>query len=354
MNTATIPLLAVDGGGTKCLAVFADADGRMLASGRAGSCNYQGVGREAAARELTRAIREAKLQLTAEVNGGMTASSLSVSPTEHTPAAEEDGPLRVNCAVFGLAGLDTAYDRRIIEELVHEALASTQVQADRIVVENDGVAALLGASGGDPGILIIAGTGSIVYGINAKGDSARAGGWGHRVGDEGSGYWIGRQAIRTTLRGYDGRGIATSLTPKLLQHLKLQNEEELFNWAYSAGYSVDKTAELSKLVGEAAQEGDAPSRWILETAADELFLGAQAVMQKLGLSEDEAPFSMILQGGVLQHNSIVRSRLAERITAFSPLARVDEAKWEPIYGVIGQGKRLLDDLISSGVDTLTK
>ncbi|WP_136608759.1 N-acetylglucosamine kinase [Paenibacillus dokdonensis] len=342
MNTVRVPLLAVDGGGTKCLAVFADAEGRMLASGRAGSCNYQGVGLEAAALELTRAIREAKRQLTAEGNGGMTASSFGVSPTEQTPAAKEDGSLQVACAIFGLAGLDTAYDRRIIEELVHEALASTQVQVDRIVVENDGVAALLGATGGDPGILIIAGTGSIVYGINAKGDSARAGGWGHRVGDEGSGYWIGRQAIRAALRGYDGRSGATSLTAKLLQHLKLQNEEELFNWAYSGAYSVDKTAELSKIVGEAAQEGEAPARRILESAADELFLGAKAVMQKLGLSEAEAPFAMILQGGVLQHNPIVRSRLAEQIAAFSPLARVDEANREPIYGVIGQGRRLLD------------
>ncbi|MWV47123.1 N-acetylglucosamine kinase [Paenibacillus sp. HJL G12] len=342
MNPATVPLLAVDGGGTKCLAVFADAEGRMLASGRAGSCNYQGVGREAAARELTRAIREAKRQWTAEGNGGMTASSLGVSPIEHTPAAEEDGPLQVACAVFGLAGLDTAYDRRIIEELVHEALTSTQVQADRVVVENDGVAALLGASGGDPGILIIAGTGSIVYGINAKGDSARAGGWGHRVGDEGSGYWIGKQAIRAALRGYDGRGAATPLTDKLLQHLKLQNEEELFNWAYSAAYSVDKTADLSRLVGEAAQEGDASACRILEAAAVELFLGAQAVIQKLGLSKAESPFVVILQGGVLQHNPVVRCRLAEQIAAFSPLARVNEMKREPIFGVIGQGRRLLN------------
>ncbi|MEC0238382.1 BadF/BadG/BcrA/BcrD ATPase family protein, partial [Paenibacillus dokdonensis] len=167
--------------------------------------------------------------------------------------------------------------------------------------------------------------------------------WGHRVGDEGSGYWIGKQAIRAALRGYDGRGAASPLTAKLLQHLKLRNEEELFNWAYSAAYSVDKTAELSRLVSEATQEGDAPARQILELAADELFLGAQAVMQKLGLSEDEAPFAVILQGGVLQHNPVVRSRLAERIVSFSQLARVDEAKREPIYGVIGQGRRLLGE-----------
>ncbi|OZB94190.1 N-acetylglucosamine kinase [Paenibacillus sp. XY044] len=348
MNMAKIPLLAVDGGGTKCLAVLADAEGRMLASGRTGSCNYQGVGREAAALELTRAIGEAKKQLAAGyVDGSMLSpfgedsAPIPSQPAKPVPSIIEGEPLHVACAVFGLAGLDTDYDRQVIEELVYEALRNTQVQADRIIVENDGVAALLGATGGDPGILIIAGTGSIVYGINASGESARAGGWGHRVGDEGSGYWIGKQAIIAALHGYDGRSGATALTDKLLNHLKLQNEEELFNWAYSAAYSVEKTAELSKLVSEAEQQGDASARMILEAAADELFLGARAVIERIGLAEAEETFALILQGGVLQNIPLVRSRLAERIRDISPLASVDEAKMEPIYGVIAQGIRLL-------------
>lgn len=348
MNMATIPLLAVDGGGTKCLAVFANAEGRVLASGRAGSCNYQGVGREAAALELTRAIEEAKRQLAdldvqgntrSAFDGG--AAPLPSQAKAPSPAVTVESPLHVACAVFGLAGLDTDYDRQVIEELVHEALRNTQVQADRIIVENDGVAALLGATGGAPGILVIAGTGSIVYGINASGESARAGGWGHRVGDEGSGYWIGKQAIIAALRGYDGRSGATALTGKLLHHLKLSTEEELFNWAYSAAYRVEKTAGLSKLVSEAEQEGDASARMILEAAADELFLGARAVIERIGLAAAEEPFALILQGGVLQNIPLVRSRLAERIRSISPLASVDEAKMEPIYGVIAQGMRLL-------------
>ncbi|MDR9855714.1 BadF/BadG/BcrA/BcrD ATPase family protein [Paenibacillus sp. VCA1] len=342
MMTARVPLLAVDGGGTKCLAVFADIEGRMLASGKAGSCNYQGTGREAAALELTRAIREAKRRLAASATGckppASEAESASLEQKEKVNTAEDE-PLHVTCAVFGVAGLDTEYDRQVIEGMVREALAQTQVTADRIVVENDGVAALLGATGGAPGILIIAGTGSIVYGINAQGQSARAGGWGHRVGDEGSGYWIGKQAIHAALRGFDGRGGHTALTGKLLLHLGLRNEEELFNWVYSAEYSVDKTAELARLVTVAEREGDETARLILETAADELLLGARSVLNKLGMAA--APFTVILQGGVLQNNLLVRNRLADAFRSVSPLSQIDEAKKEPIYGVIAQGLRLL-------------
>ncbi|GIO33458.1 N-acetylmuramic acid/N-acetylglucosamine kinase [Paenibacillus albilobatus] len=340
--TARVPLLAVDGGGTKCLAVFADIEGRMLASGKAGSCNYQGTGREAAALELTRAIREAKRRLAASATGCKPPASEAEPASleqKKTVNIAEDGPLHVTCAVFGVAGLDTEHDRQVIEEMVREALAHTQVTADRIVVENDGIAALLGATGGAPGILIIAGTGSIVYGINAQGQSARAGGWGHRVGDEGSGYWIGKQAIRAALRGFDGRGGHTALTGKLLLHLGLRNEEELFNWVYSAEYSVDKTAELARLVTEAEREGDETARLILETAADELLLGARSVLNKLGMAA--APFTVILQGGVLQNNPLVRNRLADGFRSVSPQAQIDEAKKEPIDGVIAQGVQLL-------------
>ncbi|MCJ8014126.1 N-acetylglucosamine kinase [Paenibacillus sp. KQZ6P-2] len=364
MMTARVPLLAVDGGGTKCLAVFADTTGQMLATGRAGSCNYQGTSREAAALELTRAIQAAKHQLSVSAAGGSEllkpgveesqpphigvagnqmpkfgVTPVSFAPQEAANMTEKEEPLHVGCAVFGLAGLDTDYDRQVIEEFVREALARTHVTADRIVVENDGVAALIGATGGAPGILIIAGTGSIVYGINNKGESARAGGWGHRVGDEGSGYWIAKQAINAVLRGFDRREGRTVLTDKLLHHLGLRTEEELFNWVYSAEYSVDKAAELSKLVSEAEQEGDETARLILEMAADELFLGVLSVMERLGMIT--AAFTVVLQGGVLQNNPFVRSRLTDKFRAISPLAKIDEAKKEPIYGVIAQGLQLL-------------
>jgi N-acetylglucosamine kinase-like BadF-type ATPase len=318
MGKLTIPLLAIDGGGTKCLAVFLDSEGNMLGKGKAGSCNYQGIGREAAIKELIHAIQEALVDL---VRG----DTYSAAYTE----------IELECAVFGLAGLDTAYDRHIVTDLVKEVLAHLHIQVQHLVVENDGFAALLGATSGQPGILVIAGTGSIVFGVNEWGQTARSGGWGHRVGDEGSGYWIGKQAVINILKHYDGRGAATRLGEWILPHLGLNQTEDLFNWIYSSEYSVEKVGELSRLVSAAASEGDPIAAHILTAAGNELFLGVRAVIEQLQFKDK--PFKMILQGGVLQNEDLVCDILIQKIKEWAPLAQLDKAKNEPIYGVTAMG-----------------
>ncbi|MBO8165543.1 MAG: N-acetylglucosamine kinase [Brevibacillus sp.] len=318
MKRVQIPLLAVDGGGTKCLAVMVAADQRVLGSGRAGSCNYQGSGIEAAGRELTEAIRQA-MRDTGQ-NGGF--------PDE--PAVWE-----VECAVFGMAGLDTEHDRRVILEMVRQVLDRLAIRVRHLIVENDGFAALLGATNGSPGILVIAGTGSIAYGVNAEGRTARAGGWGHRVGDEGSGYWIGKQMITAVLKAADGRGRSTRLTDSLLSYLGLSEVEELYNWTYGPSYSVEKVGELSPLVSEAADKGDAVAGHILDQAADELYQAARAVIEQLALND--RPFKMILQGGVLQNDERVRRLVVDKVRRLTPQVEVDSDKHEPISGVIAQG-----------------
>ena len=88
----------------------------------------------------------------------------------------------------------------------------------RVLVVNDALVALEAGAPGEPGVVIISGTGSIAYGRNAAGEAARSGGWGYVLGDEGSGYWIGRAALRAVLREADERGPKTALTPLLLEH----------------------------------------------------------------------------------------------------------------------------------------
>ncbi|WP_028547429.1 N-acetylglucosamine kinase [Paenibacillus sp. UNC451MF] len=318
-----IPLLAVDGGGTKCLAVLMDTKGTLLGQGRAGSCNYQGVGREAAIKELTLGIQSAISDLS-ERNGTL----------------EELTGIDIECAVIGIAGLDTAYDRSIILELVRKALEPLPLHVRQLVVENDGFAALAGATDGSPGVLVIAGTGSIVFGINDEGLTARAGGWGHRVGDEGSGYWIGKQAIMAALRAYDGRGEATQLGDWIVPHLGLRDEEELFNWTYGSDYAVEKVGELSRLVSQAAAAGDDRAKHILAMAAEELFQGIRAVVDRLGMKHK--PFQLILQGGVLQNDGLVRQMLTHKFENLAPFARLDHARGEPINGVTAMGLSLLN------------
>lgn len=300
-----LPLLAVDGGGTKCLAVFADHEERIIGQGRSGSCNYQGIGVEAAAREIAAAIK---------------AAMDDVRQTDQRFAG--DAPWEVECAVFGLAGLDTEHDRIILEAMVQNILTDLHIEVDQLTVENDGFAALLGATGGEPGILVIAGTGSIAFGINEAGVTARAGGWGHRVGDEGSGYWIGKQAITAVLKCADGRGKPTQLTEEILSFLGLPNTDALVNWTYGSDYSVEKIGELSRLVSQTAERDDMVAIQILQRAAEELADTAKAVVDRLSLKEKK--FIMILQGGVLQNAGIVREQVEKLVAGYAPYVQVAE------------------------------
>ncbi|WP_232696804.1 N-acetylglucosamine kinase [Brevibacillus daliensis] len=319
MKQPIIPLLAVDGGGTKCLAILLDEKSLVLGTGKAGSCNYHGNGVAGATQELRQALEEA------------------LSDWKKTRSIEDTDQqsIQIECAVFGMAGLDTEYDRTIIMQFITDILKELSLQVKQLLVENDCVAALLGATEGKPGILAIAGTGSIVCGINQEGISLRAGGWGHRVGDEGSGYWIGKEAVIAVLKEADGRLEATCMTEKLLGYLDMNDVEELFHWVYSSNYSVEKMGELARLVSEASAAGDLVAQGILKKAGVELFAGIKAVMIRLNLTNQACP--IILQGGVLQNEPVVRQVLMERLASFVPHAVVEKAKKEPIHGVIAMG-----------------
>lgn len=330
MTGVRIPLLAVDGGGTKCLAVLVDRTGQEVGAGRSGSCNYQGIGEEAACRELAAAIRLAMEDAAARREW----ADLS--------GVSADGPVEweVECAVFGIAGLDTEHDRQVITGMVRRVLAQLGIRVGHLIVENDGFAALLGATGGKPGILVIAGTGSIAFGVNSAQETARAGGWGHRVGDEGSGYWIGKQAIMAVLKAADGRGEPTVLKELLLPFAGLKQVEDLANWTYSPLYSVDKVGELSPLVSQAADAGDRVAASILRQAGEELFQAARAVIDRLNMKS--MPFHMILQGGVLQNDERVRSIVVNSVREYAAHVVIDHAQNDPIFGVISKGLAFLD------------
>ncbi|QRG66495.1 N-acetylglucosamine kinase [Brevibacillus choshinensis] len=330
MAAVRIPLLAVDGGGTKCLAVLVDRSRQEVGTGRSGSCNYQGIGEEAASRELMQAISQS-------LEDALTRNNLTLLlGHEGTKVTQWE----VECAVFGIAGLDTEHDREVITKMVHGVLQQLHIRVRHLIIENDGFAALLGATGGKPGILVIAGTGSIAFGVNEAGETARSGGWGHRVGDEGSGYWIGKKAITAVLKAEDGRGEPTVLKERLLPFIDLARVDELFNWTYSPHYSVDKVGELSVLVSQAADQGDLVALQILETAGEELALAARAVIERLQMKNK--PFHMILQGGVLQNDDRVRKIVVERVNGYASHVVIENAQNDPIYGVIAKGLAYLD------------
>jgi N-acetylglucosamine kinase-like BadF-type ATPase len=197
---------------------------------------------------------------------------------------------------------------------------------------NDALIALQAGIGHEPGIVIVAGTGSIAYGRNARGEAARAGGWGYVLGDEGSAYWIGRLALRAVVRHADGRGRPTSLTPRLLAHFGAQRAGELIEKVYHEKLSPAAIAALAYHVQQARADGDTVATGILNRAADELTTAAAAVMTRLSLTE--VPFSFVLAGGMFQAVPGLSDQLARLLPSLAPNSRTIRLEAEPAVGAV--------------------
>ena len=201
-----------------------------------------------------------------------------------------------------------------------------------VVVVNDALIALAAGAGDTPGIVIIAGTGSIAYGRNARRDAARSGGWGHIIGDEGSGYWIGREALSAVVRAVDGRGPSTRLTDDVLEHFAIGDISGLPRIVYDRDLPRLSVAALGPIVQRASTFGDPVARGILERAADELTLAAESVAAKLEMRDDA--FVFVLAGGVFRVVPSLVDALAQRLAAVAPRSSVHRLDREPATGAV--------------------
>ena len=264
--------LGVDGGGSKTLAVIVDAQGRECGRGGAGSANYAAVGLEKALHNIHDAIAQAT-------------SDVSCS-------------LPLVKAWLGLAGIDRPVDATLLESHLREL-------ADFVLVTND-AELLLSALGKDAGLVLIVGTGSIALARDQAGNVSRVGGWGHILGDEGSGYDIGRRGLRAAVRAADGRGKATLLLALILQRWQLCTVEDLIDAVYAIDNKA-KIAHAATYVTEAARQGDQVALEIVEQAVDELALLVRTVAPPI------AQLPIALGGGLLLHDDFLRERLLRRI-----------------------------------------
>ena len=256
----------IDGGGTRTTLVLADDEGRELAR-RVGPAGLVDPRRPAATAEmLARLVRDA----------------LDEAGLSDPPAAL--------CA--GLAGVGNEDERQEVED----ALAASGV-AERVQVSTDGAIALEGALAGGAGVLLIAGTGSVAYGRAEDGRVERCGGWGMVVGDEGSGWAIGRSGLAAALRAADGRGPQTRLLEVFLRELELDGPSAIPPWA-GRSEKADVAA-LTTHVVAAAEGGDAVARRVLEHEARELACHAVALARRLEPWTGEVP--VVFHGGVLSH-----------------------------------------------------
>jgi glucosamine kinase len=253
--------LGVDGGGTHTRAVLVDAGGQEIGRGQAGGANWASRGVAEALANIHRAVTAAR------------------------EAAGVAGPARA--AWCGLAGVDRPADREQMAPGLRDLAATLRLTNDAELA--------LAVLPDTAGVCLVAGTGSIAVGRATGGRTARAGGWGHVLGDEGSGYDIGRQALQAVARAADGRGPATALTGAILAAWDLAEPSALIGQVYG-GRDPTALAALAQPVFATAQAGDPLARAILARAARELAIAALAVAARLGWA---GPLPLALTGGLL-------------------------------------------------------
>ena len=316
-------IVGVDGGGTKTSATLADATGKVIGSGHGGPSNYQTIGLEKACHSIVTAITNAAKS--AETAYGVTRSDL-------------DKRLIV---VLGLAGADRSWDKQNLKRELHARLP---LNIARLIIENDARIALAGATGNQPGVVVIAGTGSIALGVNEQGQKARSGGRGPFLGDEGSGYAIGKAALTAVLREYDGRGKPTALKDKILAKLDIENPEGLIPLVYQGPLQRPEIARFAEIVLAEAIAGDHVSLAIVKAAAQELVEMIGAVIDDLGWKDEPALVAGI--GGLLQPANLIWQEILTLLANSYPLADFVPPLLPPTLGAILMGRDSLTEGIA--------
>ncbi len=232
--------LGIDGGASSTTACRGVENGVVLAIGTAGPCNHVKASRGAA-------------KLRGAVLGSIRKAWKNVPfPGSRKPVFDS--------AFLGMAG-GPDDKAAIIAEII---------ECRRLEVTHDAVTALMGATHGRPGIIVIAGTGSIGFGMNGAGQTARAGGWGYLYGDEGSAFDTARQALRAALRQEEGWGRPTVLLKRIIEFSSAKDVNEVMHLWYNDDFPRNRVASFTRIVDEAARAGDSVARSLLRNAAAEL------------------------------------------------------------------------------------
>jgi len=294
-------VMGVDGGATKTLAAVLDLERRVLHLGHSGPSNEDAVGPVHAVHALLAAAGQA---------------------IENAGIASE----QLGAAVLAVAGTDT--------EVLAQHMRSART--DRWIVVNDVVGAWAAATGAGPGVAAIAGTGSNVFGVGPGGRAWRAGGWGHLLGDEGSGYWLGVQSIKAALRDREGTGPATALSEAATEFFEQPSVEAVAARVYSKPLTKGQIAAFGIETARLAEHGDAVARELYARGAGELGEQVVAVIRETGLTSGSPggarDFPVGLIGSAFKAGPVFVEPLARAIHECAPQARVRVVDMAPVGG----------------------
>jgi len=299
-------VLGIDGGGTKTMCAIA-RDGVLLGTSTTGASNLIRVSDE-----------DAKLALLSAIRAACQTSGIT--------------PNQIEAACLGIGGASRENIAARVREIVGEVLhCPCEIVGDMLIAYD-------AAMRGGPGVVVIAGTGSIAYGHNERGESARAGGWGSVISDEGSGYWIGRNAVAAAFRALDS-GRSTVLIRFIMDRWRVVTRDELI--AFANSNPQPNFSELAPAVFEAGAQGDTTAQELLSDAGAELAKLAKVVIRRLWPGSHAIEIAAL--GGIFTHSKFVYKVFENSIRSERSTANIRLLTEDPVQGALFRAEKLLRD-----------
>ncbi len=279
-------VIGINGGGTHTTFVLADSDLREIARVEGGASNPNVVGREVAHDNIQQGV-----------NSLLQTAGIGID--------------QVKAIGGGFAGLDRPADHDAFRALFEGLYPGLPLALD-----NDAVPVLVAFGGTPYGIVIISGTGMISLGMNAAGERARSGGWGHHV-DRGSGYWIAREGLYSVYTAFD-KGQPSALAERMMAKIGAAHPPEAISWLYAPERRITDLAGLAAEVVQLANTGDIDAVRIMVSAADALAQATLTVARTLRFTE---PFPVVLSGSIFTYSDVLREHFTAAVQAEMPHAR---------------------------------
>ena len=302
-------ILGVDGGGTKTMIAVAGLDGEIIIERSIGSINFKSIGVEGALKNFIFGINSVIKEL-----------------------ESNDSKPYFKSACFGLAGLNTSYDKVVFVKIILNDTITPYLNLQRAVLCNDTVIGLAAGSMNKNRVIVIGGTGANCYGINEEGNEAKANGWDYILGDEGSGISMGFKTLRAVMQAYDGRGEDTLLTEKVFEFLNINSVDELNRWTYDEVFSKDRFASLSLPLCITAEMGDKVAIKILKEEAEEVIKNISAVVKRLHLEEKE--FDLVFVGNNFKCIKYFHKIIVKKLKDSFPKINLIPLTGKPVIGAI--------------------
>lgn len=301
-------LIGMDGGGTKTKCILTDINLKTVYETSGGPSNFLVIGIE-------------------KVSG--TILNLIIECTAHQKISSND----IESIILGTTGGGRRNDAEILESQIIKNATDKSIMINKFRVESDARIALEGAFSGNAGSILIAGTGSIMFGKDEVGNIHRVGGFGRFIGDEGSGYRIGRIGLNAAARAFDGRAKYTKIADLLDQEFSISSSEELITEVYRNNFNI---ASVTPLVFDAAESGDKIAQRILEDEANELLLHISAMKEKLKVQI----LKVSLIGSLLTTPNYFSYLFNEMVVRKFNDIQIKEAEHSPEYGAALMAKQL--------------